>query len=251
MPARDEHRDGDQPAIVRLLWSEGRSPSRGPRPAFDLARIARAGIEVADADGLDAVTMQRVAGQLGFTKMALYRYVPGKAELVALMVDAALGEPPASDAAPAGDWRVRLDIWARRLLAGFQRHPWTLEATVGPRVMGPNELGWLEYAVAALEGTGLDGGERMDAAVVLVSHIRGIVQQATATTPGVDPDRALGEILARLLATRQDRYPAVSAALASAVTAGSQGNALDFGLARILDGLADLIARRAGEADRG
>jgi AcrR family transcriptional regulator len=77
-----------------LLWRPRTDGSRGPKPALTLDGIADAAITVADAEGLAAVSMQRVAADLGFTKMALYRYLPGKAELVALMVERALGGPP-------------------------------------------------------------------------------------------------------------------------------------------------------------
>lgn len=84
---------GDQAGCVEVLWGPGPRPTRGPKPALSLERIARAGIEAADSDGLAAISMQRVAERLGFTKMSLYRYVPGKAELIALMTDTAIGAP--------------------------------------------------------------------------------------------------------------------------------------------------------------
>jgi AcrR family transcriptional regulator len=227
--------------VVELLWGARPQPKRGPKPAMSLDLIARAGIEIADAEGLAAVSMQRVAADLGYTKMSLYRYVPGKAELVALMADLAMGAPPQP---PAGaGWRERLDAWARALLPGFERHPWILEATTGPRVLGPNELAWMESAISALDGTGLRGGERMDAMVVLVGHVRTIAQQ-TRTASGGGLERQLGMILAELMREHGDRFPAVNAALTAAVADGDQDQALDFGLERILDGLGVLIAAR-------
>jgi AcrR family transcriptional regulator len=245
--ATKDSRFGEQAGAVDLLWGPRPQPTRGPKPALSLDRIAQAGIEVADADGLAAVSMQRVAGELGFTKMALYRYVPGKAELIALMVDTAAGAPPLLDGGSDG-WRAQLGRWARRLLAVLKRHPWLLDATVGPRIMGPNELGWLEHAVAALDGTGLDGGERMDAVVVILGHVRTIAQQSrTATDTRQDnPEEQLGAVIAELLRTHGDRYPALTEALASAMRHGSHDKALEFGLERIFDGLGVLIARRSG-----
>jgi AcrR family transcriptional regulator len=245
--ATKNSRFGEQAGTVELLWGPRPQPARGPKPALSIERIAQAAIKVADADGLSAVSMQRVAGELGFTKMALYRYVPGKAELIALMVDTAAGAPPLLDGG-SGDWREQLGEWARRLLAVLQRHPWLLDATVGPRIMGPNELGWLEHAVAALDGTGLDGGERMDAVVVIVGHVRTIAQQSRTATgpPQHKPEEQLGTVIAELLRTHGDRYPALTAALASASRHGSQDKALEFGLERIFDGLGVLIAQRSG-----
>ncbi|MER0243752.1 TetR/AcrR family transcriptional regulator [Streptomyces sp. HSW2009] len=230
---------------VRLLWGARPRPAGGPRPTLDLERIARAGIEIADADGLADLAMQRVAGRLGVTKMALYRYVPGRAELVALMVDAAIGPCPAP-AEPAGDWREQLAQWAQALLTRFRQHPWVLEATVGPRVVGPGELSWMERAVRALDGTGLAGAERMDAAVLLVGHVRGITQQSRAAGPKGDPEAQLGAILGALMQEHGERFPAVTAAVDDAARSHGQDQAWEFGLHRILDGLAVLIAQRAG-----
>jgi AcrR family transcriptional regulator len=248
--ATNNRRFGKQAATIELLWGP-RQPTRGRKPALSSQRIARAAIKVADADGLAAVSMQRVADELGVTKMALYRHVPGKAELVALMVDTAGDPPPVLDGEADG-WRAQLDHWARRLFGLLQRHPWVLDATVGPRIMGPNELGWLEQAVAALDGTGLDGGERMDAVVVVLGHVRTIAQQSrTPTGTPHHPEEQLRTSIAELLDTHGDRYPAVAAALASASRPGSQDRALEFGLERIFDGLGVLIAQRSGTDKHG
>lgn len=239
-----DNRFDDQAGGFKLLWRTRPPSRRGPKPALNLDLIARTGIEIADAEGLSAVSMQRVAADLGFTKMSLYRYVPGKAELVALMADLAMGEPPALGNA---GWRDRLGAWARALLPGFLHHPWVLEATTGPRVPGPNELAWMECAISALDGTGLRGGERMDAVVVLVGHVRNIAEQAR-TVSGSGPEKQLGAILVELMREHADRYPAVNVALTSVIEDGAEDQALDFGLDRILDGLGVLIAERSGEA---
>jgi AcrR family transcriptional regulator len=188
--------------------------------------------------------MQRVAAQLGVTKMALYRYVPGKAELVALMVDAAIGPYPQVRAGRSG-WREQLEDWARELIHVFRQHPWALDATVGPRIMGPAELSWLERAVSSLDGTKLNGAERMDAAVLLVGHIRGISQQARATGPAGNPEAQLGAILGDLMQAHGERFPALTAALTSTAQSHGQDQAWEFGLQRILDGLAVLIDERS------
>ncbi|MFI0777373.1 TetR/AcrR family transcriptional regulator [Streptomyces sp. NPDC021212] len=235
---------GEHAEVARLLWGPHPKPARGPRPTLDLDRIARAGIEIADSEGLADVSMQRVAAQLGVTKMALYRYVPGKAELVALMVDAAIGPCPAATARPGG-WREQLEDWARQLLTVFRQHSWALDATVGPRIMGPGELSWLERAVSALDGTGLSGAERMDAVVLLVGHVRGITQQTRAAGPAGNPEAQLGAILENLMQAHGERFPALTAAFASATRSDGHDQAWDFGLQRILDGLAALIDQRA------
>ncbi|MDH2425295.1 TetR/AcrR family transcriptional regulator [Sphaerisporangium sp. TRM90804] len=221
---------------ITLLWGHRPAPKRGPKPTLTLDTIAAAGIELADADGLAAVTMQRVAERLGVTKMALYRYVPGKVELVALMTDLAMGEPPPP--AEATGWRPRLDTWARRLLDRFRAHPWALEATVGPRAIGPNEFGWMEQATAALTGTGLTGSQILDVAATLTGHVRMIAQQ-TAATPTGAPEQAMSEAIGALLFSHQARFPTLSAAMSDP---SGRDQALDFGLRCILDGVEPLLA---------
>ena len=211
---------------IPLLWRQQTAPKRGPRPTLSLDAIAAAGIDIADRDGLSAVTMQRVAERLGVTKMALYRYVPGKVELVALMIDL------------AGGWRPKLETWALRMFDRFAEHPWALEATIGARAIGPNELGWLEQAAAALTGTGLTGSEILDVAVTLVGHVRTIAQQAAMI--GNNPEQAIDDAMLALLTGREDQFPALAAALADP---DGKNQALDFGLHRILDGVALLIDR--------
>ncbi len=230
-------------AGARLLWEGQGTPRRGPRPALSLDQIAQAGIAIADRDGLAAVTMQRVADAVGVTKMALYRYVPGKTELVALMTDLAIGEVPPGSGAP-GEWRASLAGWAQRMFTRFCRHPWALEAAAGARIIGPNELGWAEQAVAALAGTGLEGGEMLDVAATLAGHVRAIAQQQSAQ-PGGSAEQSLVAAMGALLAGHEDRFPALSAALGSAARQGSQDQALEFGIDRILDGVGLLIADRA------
>lgn len=226
----------DEP--MRLLWGPHPQPKRGPRPALTLDGIAHAGIDIADSEGLAALSMQRVAELLGKTKMSLYRYVPGKAELVALMVEKAIVAPPEP---AAGDWRTHLTAWSHALFQVFERHPWLLDATVGPRPMGPEELSWIERALTALDGKGLTGSERLDAVVLLTSHVRGIAQQSRASgAKGAEAQYITA--LDRVMREHGDDYPSLLAAMAS--SADGRDQALTFGVERILDGLAALIAHR-------
>ncbi|GAA4986120.1 TetR/AcrR family transcriptional regulator [Actinopolymorpha pittospori] len=233
----------DTPAMA-VLWGRTSTPRRGPKPTLSVETIAQAGIRVADADGLAAVTMQRVAQELGVTKMALYRYVPGKVEMVALMTDVAIGAPPADRAgrqAGGPAWRPRLETWATRMYERFSAHPWALEATVGARPIGPNEVAWLEEVAAALADTPLSGAETLDTAAALSGQVRMVAQQAAAY--GADsPEQSLLATLGAVLAEDEDRFPAVAAALAD--TAGATDQALDFGIQRLLDGVELLISRR-------
>jgi AcrR family transcriptional regulator len=219
-----------------FLWDDRAKPTRGPKPALTLGQIADAAIAIADAGGLGAVSMQRVAAELGYTKMSLYRYLPGKAELVAAMVERAIGEPPAIDGQP---WRPALGAWARALLTACRGHAWTHEATTGPRPMGPNELTWTEQALRVLPES-LTGAERMDTVATLAGHARMMAGQAA------QPEAELEASMMRAMTEHADRYPAVAAAMADIAASGGTDEAFTFGLERILDGLEVLIRSREG-----
>lgn len=234
---------GSPSAQVQLLWGLRDQTVRGPRPALNLPGIARSAIDIADADGLDAVSMQRVAGTLEVTKMALYRYVSSKAELIAVMTETAVGEPPDLEAVPGG-WRPKLTEWASLLRATWQRHPWLPGVTVGDRVMGPQEIGWTESAVRALDGTGLTGSERMDSVFLISGHIRN-VQSAAGTQPWTT-QRRLSPVVMDLMHQHGDRFPALIAASESG-NGARDDNGWEFGLQRALDGIELFIdGRRAG-----
>jgi len=221
-----------------VLWGERSAPRRGPKPTLTVGDLARAGIELADAEGLGAVTMQRVAEALGVTKMATYRYVPGKDELVALMVDTAMGEPPQLKDIEGG-WRPRLRTWTLAMYERMSAHPWALSATVGRRVTGPNELAWVEEALAALAGQPMNGGQMMDVIVVLTGQIRSLAEQTAGTS-----EAEIAQGWAKVLATHADRFPHVAEALASAEQHGTRDQGLEFGLDRILDGIELYLGRR-------
>ncbi|MYV99250.1 TetR/AcrR family transcriptional regulator C-terminal domain-containing protein, partial [Streptomyces sp. SID3343] len=193
-----------------------------------------------------------IAAGTGFTKMALYRHVPSRAALVALMVDTALGAPaaPLAPAArpfpgvPAGEWRERLAGWARAMLAVLREHPWLLAAMPGHRVLGPNETDWIESALVALADTGLAGDEQLDAVFLVVGHVRNVAQQSVSSPTAYrdEPEELMSSMVAGATGEHADRYPALTAAVGSAE--GARDNALAFGLDRILDGLELLIDRR-------
>jgi len=216
-----------------FLWAPRPRPTRGPKPALTLARIADAAIAIADAEGLAAVSMQRVAADLGYTKMSLYRYLPGKTELVAAMLERGLGAPPPT----AGEWRQALTDWARALLRAYEAHAWALEASTGRRPIGPNEVAWMESALAVLP-PGLTGAERLDAVATIAGHVRMIAGQFG----GAESD--LAAAMGMVVRDHAESYPAVVAALTDVAAHGGADDAFDFGLDRILDGLAVLVAQR-------
>ncbi|MFI6540458.1 TetR/AcrR family transcriptional regulator [Nonomuraea sp. NPDC050547] len=229
-------------STAELLWGMRQPPNRGPKPAFTVEEIARAAMDIADTDGLTALSMQRVATQLGFTKMALYRYVSGKAELTAVMIEEAVGDPPDLTATPGG-WRGKLQHWAHQLWTTWDRHPWLPGATLGERAMGPKEIAWTEVAVAALAETGLSGSEQMDAVLLLSGHVRNTRSTTSAGTQPWTTQHQPSPTLNTLPAHAADRFPALTAAIASAENP-TPDRSRQFGLQRLLDGLDVLITQR-------
>jgi AcrR family transcriptional regulator len=223
-----------------LLWGPGGAGSRGPRPALSVGRIADTAVEIADAEGLTAVTMQRLAGRFGFTAMSLYRYVPGRAELITLMIDTALGVAPPAEMTEG--WKPALRAWAAELYTVFHRHPWLAAATTQARPLEPKELSWLERATAALEGTGLTGPERVDAALVVVGHVRGQVQAEDGIA--ADEGAGLAAGLLELLREHASDYPALVHAADEGAFGASDNDGFLFGLNCILDGIATTITAR-------
>ncbi|MFE2291284.1 TetR/AcrR family transcriptional regulator [Streptomyces sp. NPDC059452] len=173
---------GDVARSLELLWGTGERPSRGPKPGLTLDRIVTAAITVADAEGLSAVSMRRISTELGTGTMSLYRYVPGKAELLDLMLDRVLGEPLSStgpdeggSGAPA-DWRVAIDTMARTYRETLRRHPWLLKINQARTVLGPSALRGLELSLTALRSMGLRDAELISVIITVNSFVEGIAR---------------------------------------------------------------------------
>jgi AcrR family transcriptional regulator len=140
----------------QVIWEYLSRPPRGPRPTLTHDQIAAAAVEIADADGLDAVTMRRLAGRLDVATMGLYRYVRGKDDIFALMINMVAGEVVLPEPGTAG-WRETLRCIARELRAGHLRHPWLSRVQNSTAVMiAPNALAILEAGLAALDAVDLD-----------------------------------------------------------------------------------------------
>src|SRR3954452_6339712 len=147
---------GDPARSMALLWRAPASsaPRPGPKPSLDVDRIVSAAVEIADAEGLAAVSMRRVAADLGTAAMTLYGHVPGKGELVDLMLDAVLGELY-PDRPPAGNWRTRLEGVARGNWDLFLRHPWAVHLATGRPPLGPHLMRKYDVELRAVDGLGL------------------------------------------------------------------------------------------------
>ena len=163
---------GDPRRTLELLWGRVAPPARGPKQGLTPLEIARAAIELADADGLDGVTMRKVADRLGRSAMSLYTYVPSKAELVDLMLDTSLGEVPASHSTGQG-WRADAEACARSAWELYRRHPWLLQVSAARSLMGPNETRAFEATLAVFDGLGLSGLQMTRIVSLLADFVRG------------------------------------------------------------------------------
>lgn len=235
---------------IELLWGLGSRPTRGPKPAFTVDQIVSAAIALADVDGLDAVSMRRIADCLGAGTMSLYRYVPGKPELLDLMVDRVCGE---TEAPVGSDWRERLEHVARSNRALYERHPWLLRVFLGRPPLGPGVIGKYDRELSAIEGIGLTDVE-MDAVLTIVlGHVAGAVRSAleTARVRAEQSDDAWWESVSPTLARvlDADQYP-LAVRVGTAASDAYQGafdpeHAFEFGLARLLDGIEAFVTARA------
>ncbi|AIA03918.1 TetR/AcrR family transcriptional regulator [Streptomyces noursei] len=197
------------------LWLTPDRPRRGRRPAFSREAVTAAAVELADAEGLDAVTMRRVAAQVGAGVMSLYSYAPDKETLVDLMVDRVNGELPVTGAL-SGDWRTDLKTVAHHQRALMLRHPWLPAALSTHRSLGPHALAFLEHALAALRPTGLDGAAKLEVFSLLTGFVASHVShELTRATTAQSPDRAAAE--ARYLTTvaADGHHPELARALAA------------------------------------
>ncbi|MCX4745067.1 TetR/AcrR family transcriptional regulator [Kitasatospora sp. NBC_01287] len=202
--------------VPELIWLRPERAGRGPRPAHSRASIARAALALADAEGLEAVTMRRIAGELGAGTMSLYNYVPKKEQLLDLMLDAVCAEYQLP-AAPSGDWRADLRLLAGQQLEILRRHPWAVTIMRTRASFGPNSLRYTEFFLGALAGAELSGGRKMEALAMLNGYLCQFVEWERATLIAVrDPQQWQRDLVSYLtgVASSGD-YPNIAAALSS------------------------------------
>ena len=161
------------------IWMRPQRHSRGPDPTYSREQITEAAIKIADAEGLEAVSMRRIAKEVGTGAMSLYRYLGSKDDLLELMTDAVQGEDPLPDK-PSGDWRVDLTEIAERGRAMMLRHPWTTTVTTSRPSFGPNSMRTFEYGLSCVDGLGLSIDEMLSIVLTLINYVRNFVQAVLA-----------------------------------------------------------------------
>jgi AcrR family transcriptional regulator len=244
---------GDPLKSLKLLWEGTTPPKRGPRPKVELGALVTAAIEIADAEGLGAVSTRRVAEKVGISPMSFYTYIPGKAELLDLMLDTVggqeIGEVPQFDPA---QWRANLTLMAVGLRDFYLRHPWVIDLATHRPVLGPGTMRSYEFALGAVDGLGLTPVE-MDMVVSTIGAFAIGAARPQAQAKKVREATGLSDdqwwyTIEPYLSTRDfSPYPVanrIGPIIGELYGLGDPDMAFKFGVERLLDGFAVLIERK-------
>jgi AcrR family transcriptional regulator len=224
------------PRYAKYAGQGQRRSEDEPTPKLNTRKVIQGALELAGREGLASLTIRRLAEQLGVTPMAVYRHVASRDELVILMVDASLGEPPAA-IGEAATWQAALRAWGRGLYARYQAYPWVLDLLPPGLPTTPNHVAWVEIFLRALEDCRLTLQQKMDAALLIDGHVRNIASL-------MRQDNA-GEIKAVIAAASgwlpqvldPAKYPNFLKVLQEGVLQDATGPEINFGLDSIIAGL--------------
>ncbi|WP_194813612.1 TetR/AcrR family transcriptional regulator [Nocardia sp. XZ_19_385] len=247
MTSTETSGSGDIARTLDLLWDNGPRPSRGPKPGLTLDQIVEAAVRVADTEGLGAVTMRRVATELGIGTMTLYRYLPGKGELLDLMLDRVQQPTPADHGAPG--WRAALERMAYETLTLYRRHPWLIQVNQTRPIMGPAAIQGMELILGQIKPMGLTDQELIGVVVTVDGYVTGAArsqlyhEEAERKSGLTDAEfwEAQLPVLERELAS--GKYPLMATLSEDAFD--QSFDHFGFGLQSILDGFEVLVNRRA------
>ncbi|MFF9685584.1 TetR/AcrR family transcriptional regulator [Streptomyces sp. NPDC014623] len=240
------------PASIEAAWGLRDRPVKGPKPGLTLDRIVAAAVSVAASEGLSAVSMGRVAKELGVSTMSLYRYVSAKEELYVLMQEAAMGAPEPLPALEEGaGWREALSQWAWAQRRVFHRNLWSLRIPISGPPASPHSVAWWEQGLQALEDSGLGEGDKISVILFVGGFVRNEALlmsdlAAAVEAKGLSPQEVMAQ-WERTVTRLVDpvRHPALSRLLASGVM--NEPDEADyefvFGLERVLDGVEALIRK--------
>lgn len=244
---------GDPVKLLELMWGKDAAPRRGPKPKVSLTEIVQAAVEIADSEGIEAVSTRRVSEAVGISAMSFYTHVPSKAELHDLMLDhvAAPGKEAPPDW-PNMDWRARMTLIANTMWGFYLQHPWVLQFQTHRPVMGPNTLAAYEVALSAVDGIGLNEIE-MDLSVtalfdLVLGTVRNAARQKFVTeATGMSDDEWWQRVLPFVETIDYSPYPTVSRVgpvTGAEYGAGDPCRTFEFGLERFLDGMEVMLERK-------
>ena len=234
---------------IELLWDPPTpSPGRGPRPKTSLTEVVDAGVRIADTEGLDALSMRKVASRLGIGAMSLYTYVPGRSELIELMIDRVYADHALPD--PGLAWRARVEQWARATWATYANHPWLLDYNMARLPIGPHVLDVEESLYAALHTAGFRAAQNVAIANLIRWQLIGAARStigdaAEERHTGVSAE-AYWESRASFWTTYFDatRFPTTAAVWADGGFDDPAGWDFEVMITRLLDGI-EQLARAA------
>ncbi|MFD7323841.1 TetR/AcrR family transcriptional regulator [Streptomyces sp. NPDC059875] len=239
-------KDEETPEVS--LWERLDRPAAAPRTSLTPHRIADVAIGIADREGFAAVTMRRIATELGVAPMAAYRHVSGKDDLWALMVDQVSGElEPAEEVT---GWRETLRAYALSTRATMLRHPWLAQLPAPLFALTPQRLAAAERQLVSLDGLGLDVDTMMAAFRAVSAYVQGATQSEVALVQymkeqgwesGDDTRRGLAPQMSYLMET--GRYPTYRRYTRGAARKDDAGWQFETGLECVLDGVAGLVER--------
>jgi AcrR family transcriptional regulator len=229
------------------IWLRPAPAPPKPRPLLDRDDITRVAIELADGHDLAAVSMRRIATELGVAAPSLYWHVKSKNELYELMADAVIGEVALPER-PSGDWREDLRSVARAVRATLQRHSWYSQLGIQP-LLGPNTRRYAEQAAASLRGLGLDPDVEVEILAALNNYVVGFVHREHAWRQVIRrsglTDAAWNQQLGELIASTAAEDPRLAERTAKRLTLNSD-DSFEFGLGCLLDGVAARTVTHTG-----
>ena len=234
--------------IVELLWNPPvEIPARGPRPKTSLAQVVDAGVAIADAEGLGALSMRKVASRLHIGAMSVYTYVPGRSELIELMIDRVYADHPLPD--PTLGWRDRVEGWMRATWRIYSAHPWLLDYNMARLPIGPHVLDVDEALYAAILAAGFTGADNVAITNVIRWQLLGAARSmigdaAEERHTGVSAE-AYWESRSSFWTTYFDetRFPTMAAVWASGGFDDPAVYDFDRMIGRLVDGIERLAAR--------
>jgi len=238
---------------VQRHRERGRQPPRRDR-GLSRTEIVGAAIAVADAEGPDAISMRRIARELGAGAMSLYWYVASKEELLDLMLDAIEAEIEVPE--PSGDWRADLSTFAHRTRAALSRHRWAVEFVGSRPPSGPNDVRNLERLLGLLEGTGVDDARAMGIFMTVGTFVIGaVMREAQEIRFQKEQERAEANLTEEEKQAEHERYrewfeasghfPRITRLMESGIDPddpATRDERFQFGLDCVLDGIAARLA---------
>jgi AcrR family transcriptional regulator len=232
----------------RVIWDRPERAARGPVPSLSREEITTAAVQLADMNGIEALSMRALADELGVGAASLYRYVARKDELIELMVDAMMGHDLQFEI--RGDWREDLRSLAHGMRAMILRHPWMAVLSAGLRSFGPNTAQCYERVLGAIDGLGLDIDEMLVMLETLDAFVRGRVfeelsEQEAVRRSGLDREQWM-KTQAPYIESLIDsgRYPLLARIVLDARAPHDPDrleHGFDLGLEHVLDGLATML----------